>query len=85
VHLVLLVLGVPSLAGFGVCETDYKYTCAYVMSYRMTRRSRLTGNYVCSSQYSGRKITESLGNVTVTGENMERARGEYNGQESEHV
>jgi hypothetical protein len=35
--------------------------------------------------YSGRKITESLGNVTVRGEKMERARGERDGQQSEHV
>jgi hypothetical protein len=32
---------------------------------------------------SGRKITESLGNVTVRGEKkMERARGEHDGQQS---
>jgi hypothetical protein len=36
-------------------------------------------------QYTGRRITESLRNVTVRGENMERARGERDGQQSEHV
>jgi hypothetical protein len=32
--------------------------------------------------YSGRKITESLGNVTVRGGEMERARGERDCQQS---
>jgi hypothetical protein len=31
---------------------------------------------------SGRKITESLGNVAVRGEKMERATGERDGQQS---
>jgi hypothetical protein len=35
--------------------------------------------------YSGRKITESIGNVTVRGEKMERAMGERDGQQSEHA
>jgi hypothetical protein len=32
--------------------------------------------------YSGRKITANLGNVTVRGEKMERARGKHDGEES---
>jgi hypothetical protein len=36
-----------------------------------------------NTTYSGRKITEILGNVTVRGaKNMERARGEHDGQQS---
>jgi hypothetical protein len=32
--------------------------------------------------YSGRKITESLGNITVSGKKMERAREESVAQQS---
>jgi hypothetical protein len=35
--------------------------------------------------YSGRKITESLGNVTVRGEKDGKSKGERDGQQSEHV
>jgi hypothetical protein len=39
----------------------------------------------CNYSYCGRKITESLGNVTVRGKKMERARGKHDCQQSEHV
>jgi hypothetical protein len=35
--------------------------------------------------YTGRKISESLGNVTVRGEKDGKSKGECDGQQSEHV
>jgi hypothetical protein len=35
--------------------------------------------------YSGRKITASLGNITIRGETDGKGKGKHDGEESEHV